>query len=638
MSSPRRLFRRSGGAGATASGFTVDASMTVRLAVLVIALWGISLVILPLPDNNSQNLLRRHRTGIPRPNTQRQQRVPASRRQTPTTEQRDGNGNRMDPLSIRYTPAVVPLVAPKATWPVPHVDLQNQYHYEYIIHPGDYDGGDDEEPRMKVPRFWSRPLHNNTLMSHDLASSIGTCTTPDAVRHAHARGSACPLEERTIFVALASYRDYQCRDTLESMFVRARHPKRLRVAVVDQRDLETDPSCVFPRVPCVRDPDQPLCKYSDQIELYDMDRHLAIGPVFARHIAYRYYRGEYYALQMDAQTTFVQDWDTDIINQHESTGNEMAVLSHAPQDVIGSIDPQTGKALETKRTIMCETHYLPENYLENDLWNLKDHVLSESGPILQPFWSAAFSFARGHFVVNVPYDQFMTFLFSEEEISVALRGFSIGYDFYSPARNVCFHTFANGENKKDREKVPLFWENEKRYGEDADHFRSRVKAMIGLSPEKNVHAWNHVGKELYGLGGARKVTKFFDLYGIDPLEKTHEHHLCDFVDDGTLHETFVKHLRSNGMGIDYSNIQYQFKDSRPIETNQRNGNKQRKKDEDKEEEMEVLVEEGEGGRGEEDEKASPGEEGANQDQDKGGKDTVERNNEAVKEKTDEKEE
>jgi hypothetical protein len=52
----------------------------------------------------------------------------------------------------------------------------------------------------------------------------------------------------------------------------------------------------------------------------------------------------------------------------------------------------------------------------------------------------------------------------------------------------------------------------------------------------------------------------------------------------------------------------------------------------------VLVEEGEGGRGEEDEKASPGEEGANQYQDKGGKDTVERNNEAVKEKTDEKEE
>ena len=609
--------------------------MTVRLAILVIALWGISLVVLPLPDANSQNLLRRHHAGVPRPTSQQQHRVPARtrNRRTQTTEQRDVNGNRMDPLSIRYTPAVVPLVAPKATWPVPHVDLQNQYHYEYIIHPGDYDGGDDEEPRMKVPRFWSRPLHNNTLMSHDLASSIGTCTTRDAAKHTYARGSACPLEERTIFVALASYRDYQCRDTLENMFIRARHPERLRVAVVDQRDLETDPSCVFPRVPCIRDPHQTLCKYSDQIELYDMDRQFAIGPVFARHIAYRYYRGEYYAMQMDAQTTFVQDWDADIINQHESTGNEMAVLSHTPQDVIGSIDPQLGRALQTKRTIMCETHYLAENYLENDAWNLKDDVSSERGPILQPFWSAAFSFGRGHFAVNVPYDQYMTFLFSEEEISIALRGFSIGYDFYSPARNVCFHTFANGENKKDREKVPLFWENEKRYGEDADHFRSRVKAMIGLSPEKNVHAWNHVGKELYGLGGARQVTKFFDLYGIDPLEKTHEHHLCDFVDDGTMHETFVKQLRSNGMGIDYSNIQYQFKDSRPIETNQINGNKQRKKDEEKE--KKVLGEEGK--RLEEDKKGNAREEGADQDQDEGGKDTPKRDIEAVNEKTDERE-
>ena len=59
----------------------------------------------------------------------------------------------------------------------------------------------------------------------------------------------------------------------------------------------------------------------------------------------------------------MRDWDVDVINQHESTGNEMAVLSHTPQDIINSIDPKTGRALETKRTIMCETHYLKENYL-----------------------------------------------------------------------------------------------------------------------------------------------------------------------------------------------------------------------------------------------------------------------------------
>ena len=631
MASPRQPFRmrRSGagvagsggdGGGGGGGGFVVDTPLIIRLAVLVIALWALSLFVLPLPDHETHLVRRRSVSLRLHPNKER---ISTSSRWVQSTEGRDASGNRMDPMTIRYTPARFPLAAPTATWPVPHIDLRDGYQYESIIHPGAYGGGDDTEPRMRVPRFWSRPLHNNTLLSRELATSIGTCTTPDgtSINRSHARGSACPPDERTIFVALASYRDYQCRDTLESIFIRARHPERIRVALVDQRDLEADLSCVFPRIPCIRDPDQALCKFADQIELYDMDRHLAIGPSFARHIANRFYRGEYYAMQMDAQTTFVRDWDVDVINQHESTGNEMAVLSHTPQDIINSIDPKTGRALETKRTIMCETHYLKENYLENDIWNLKDEVSPER-PILQPFWSAAFSFARGHFAVNVPYDQYTTFLFSEEEISMALRGFSVGYDFYSPARNICFHTYANGENEKDRKKVPLFWENEKRYGEDVGHFRARIKAMIGLSPEQNVHAWNHVGKELYGLGGARQVSKFFSVYGIDPMEKIHEHHLCDFVDDGTMHEKFVKHLRSNGMGIDYESIQYQFKDSRPVEASQRNGNRKKNKlvgveeQQGKQEEASSAVEdEGEGRNQHEDDEAGEDKQGQQEDND-----------------------
>ena len=121
-------------------------------------------------------------------------------------------------------------------------------------------------------------------------------------------------------------------------------------------------------------------------------------------------------------------------------------------------------------------------------------------------------------------------------------------------------------------------------------FANPVVAVVGADSE-TVRTFG--GADLENTAGS----------GIDPLGKTHEHHLCDFVDDGTMHETFVKHLRSNGMGIDYSNIQYQFKDSRPIETNQRNGNNQKKKGEEKGEEKEKE------GRREEDEKASPGEEG-----------------------------
>jgi len=61
--------------------------------------------------------------------------------------------------------------------------------------------------------------------------------------------------------------------------------------VVDQI-VDGDGSCDVPFSPCLEDPEQPLCKYKDQIDVFQMDAELAVGPVFARHIGHRLYRGE----------------------------------------------------------------------------------------------------------------------------------------------------------------------------------------------------------------------------------------------------------------------------------------------------------------------------------------------------------
>lgn len=93
-------------------------------------------------------------------------------------------------------------------------------------------------------------------------------------------------------------------------------------------------------------------------------------------------------------------------------------------------------------------------------------------PQLQPYWAAGFSFSRGHFVATTPYDlyqpvrichvtisitictlyslscasllisNFQIFfirkqmIFQGEEMSITLRGFTAGYDFYSPEKSV----------------------------------------------------------------------------------------------------------------------------------------------------------------------------------------------------------
>lgn len=95
----------------------------------------------------------------------------------------------------------------------------------------------------------------------------------------------------TIYVTIASYRDYRCPHTVEALFEQAAHPERIRVGVVDQLDLEEDDSCAKPKRSCKKHPDDTLCKFSHQIDVFEMDASLAVGPVFARHIGDRMYRG-----------------------------------------------------------------------------------------------------------------------------------------------------------------------------------------------------------------------------------------------------------------------------------------------------------------------------------------------------------
>lgn len=172
---------------------------------------------------------------------------------------------------------------PKAQWPVSVRD--EDANFETILHPG------DNTTTMSVPKFWSPPVHNNELMSRETAMKIGSCTEPDKKGN-YARGDSCPLHQRTIYLAIASYRDFECRSTLESAFLRAKYPDRIRVGVVDQIVDGEDPACNEPIEPCEKNPNQALCLYKDRVDVYEMEAELSVGPVFARHIGHRIYRGK----------------------------------------------------------------------------------------------------------------------------------------------------------------------------------------------------------------------------------------------------------------------------------------------------------------------------------------------------------
>lgn len=183
-------------------------------------------------------------------------------------------------------------LVPRAVWPTSIVTEE----WEEITHPA------DASIQWRVPRFWSPPLHHQQLLSRSMALQVGTCTQPDADGR-YQRGTDCPLSERTIFLMIASYRDFECRSTVESVYQRAMHPDRVRVGIVDQIVSGIDTPCHEPLRPCHEDPDQTLCRYRHLIDRVELDARQSVGPVPARHVGHRMYRGEYYGTTVGGEWT-----------------------------------------------------------------------------------------------------------------------------------------------------------------------------------------------------------------------------------------------------------------------------------------------------------------------------------------------
>jgi hypothetical protein len=117
------------------------------------------------------------------------------------------------------------------------------------------DEGTDTMPLtgLKVPRFWEVPPGADI-------NKIGTKVNG----------------QETVFLMIASFRDFQCRETITSAYLRSDHPERLFVGAVDQL-IAGDIGCLDVDVPCSVDPNQPLCKYRDQISVFKMDAKYSTG-------------------------------------------------------------------------------------------------------------------------------------------------------------------------------------------------------------------------------------------------------------------------------------------------------------------------------------------------------------------------
>jgi hypothetical protein len=186
---------------------------------------------------------------------------------------------------------------------------ETDVYFEDIYHPGIAFAGserikvllpseqaDQLTETIAVPKFWNPPEYGANGVRGFLGNNGHRFMTRD---EAELLGSIDPKSgKETIFVSVASYRDPECSQTVESIFAQAKYPYRIRVAVVDQVVESEDPKCTQPNVSCDQDPSQILCQFAGLIDVYQLPAILSVGPVFARHLAHRMVRNRIGAMAL----------------------------------------------------------------------------------------------------------------------------------------------------------------------------------------------------------------------------------------------------------------------------------------------------------------------------------------------------
>ena len=259
------------------------------------------------------------------------------------------------------------------------------------------------------------------------------------------KGDAHVRNETKIHMLISAFRDPRCGQTLANAYLRARHPERVYVGVVQQNLPDKDKfDCFAVYCSLMKREGFTHCPYLDNLEIVRVDAKNAKGPIWARAMgAVMVKQDQEFCMQVDAHVDFMQHYDVALMRMWAMTENEYGVLStyvgNVKQDLSRSGHVLIGHP-HYEIPFICKTivgaHGVVRNAQATGAYCLPKPHLSFT-------WAAGWSFSKCHVERNVPNDPFLEGMFDGEEFSRALRGWTHGYDIYTPHRPVVFHDYTH---------------------------------------------------------------------------------------------------------------------------------------------------------------------------------------------------
>ena len=295
------------------------------------------------------------------------------------------------------------------------------------------------------------------------------------------------MGNQKIFIQIASYRDPQLLPTLNDCISKSKYPENLVFSIAWQHSVDDEWDTLGDYV------------NDSRFKIIDIDYRDSKGACWARNRLQQNYTDEQYTLQLDSHHRFIENWDEELINMYNQL-IDRGVTKPLLTSYISSFDPENDP--DGRVTVpwkMNFDRFIPEGavfFLPAGIDNYKE--LSE--PIPARFYSAHFAFAAGSFVTEVPHDP--EYYFHGEEISIAVRAYTWGYDLYHPHKVIVWHEYT----RKGRTKQ---WDDDKTWGDknSNSHLRNRkLFEMDGLTKD--------IDFGIYDFGKVRTLEDYERYAGI----------------------------------------------------------------------------------------------------------------------------
>ncbi|ELY7393097.1 glycosyltransferase [Cronobacter universalis] len=312
----------------------------------------------------------------------------------------------------------------------------------------------------------------------------------------------------TIFISIASYRDPELIPTLKDMLQTAASPERLHITVCwqDDNDIKQFLNHGF-TVAFVESYDggalYQLSFAGVVIQVISLHYYMSQGACWARHMAEARFDNEDYFLQIDSHCRFIERWDEEMINTVEQLRacSSKPVLSTYPPPY----DPENDQ--DRKRYL---SRLIFREFTPHGIVMLSSRPVTPSSPLRCGYLAGGFIFADGSFVKEVPNDPHI--FFAGEEIAMAVRAWTSGYDIYCPNKIMLWHFYG-------RRKYPKVWGDHNNQAKatgsvalawwERDNIaKQRVRTLLGLEQPPC-----EMGR--YGPGNVRDFQSFEQAIGVN---------------------------------------------------------------------------------------------------------------------------